>query len=234
MIKVRAVWTALNVSLALTRPLVGDWQRIPVRFFEMIHDALSGLIPVKSSEFSVTASAQLSELRARYAVYGGRSTVAIGADALVFDFPGLTPTDTPVVQQILARVHDALEQALPEAKYDTINVAHHQHLEFVDQSANPSDYLTQFTFPNAPKTFGEAVVLRPAGKCEIIAQDQSWQCSLAVERSLPNARAVFVSIIYSMNKVDPSSSYVAKLERAQNIIRCCHQLLGLEEVDVAG
>jgi hypothetical protein len=232
-IKVRAVWTALNVSLALTRPLFGEWQRIPVLFFEMIHDALSGLIPVKSSEFSVIASAQLSELRARYAVYGGRSTVAIGPDALVFDFPGLTPTDTPVVQQILARVHDAFVQVFPEAKYDTINVQRHQHLEFIEQSANPSEYLIQFTFPNAPKTLGEAVVLRPAGKCEIIAPDQSWQCTLAVERSLPNARAVFVSIIYSMMKVDPSSSYVAKLERAQNIVQCCHQLLGLEEIDVA-
>jgi hypothetical protein len=232
-IKVRAVWTALNVSLALTRPLFGEWQRIPVLFFEMIHDALSGLIPVKSSEFSVIASAQLSELRARYAVYGGRSTVAIGPDALVFDFPGLTPTDTPVVQQILARVHDAFVQVFPEAKYDTINVQRHQHLEFIEQSVSPSEYLMQFAFPNAPKTLGEAVVLRPAGKCEIVAQDQSWQCSLAVERSLPNARAVFVSIIYSMMKVDPSSSYVAKLERAQNIVKCCHQLLGLEEIDVA-
>jgi hypothetical protein len=233
-IKVRAVWTALNVSLVLTRPLFGDWQRIPVRFFEMIHDSLSDLIPLKSSEFTVIASAQLSEVRARYAVYGGRSTVAIGPDALVFDFPGLMPTDTPVAQQILARVHDVFAQAFPEGKYDTINVQYYQHLEFIDQSANPSDYLMQFTFPNPPKTLGAAVVLLPAGKCEIIAPDQSWQCTLAVERSLPNARAVFVAITFSMKKVDASSSYADKLEHAQKIVQCCHQLLGLEEIDAAG
>ena len=234
MIKVRSVWTGFNVSLALTRPLFGDWQRIPVRFFEMIYDALSGLIPVKSSEFSLIPSGQLSEVRARYAVYGSRTSVSIGSDALVFDFPGLTPTDTPLAQQILSRVHDAFQQAFPEAKYDTINVQYYEHLEFIDQNANPSDYLMHFAFPDPPKTLGDAVVLRPAGKCEIIAQDQSWQCTLAVERSLHNARAVFVAITYAMRKVDPSSPYAAKLERAQRIVQYCHQLLGLEEIDAAG
>jgi hypothetical protein len=229
--QVRAVWSSLNVSLGLTRPLFGTWQDIPKRFFDMLYDALSDVVPIKSNEFSVVASTQLNEVRARYSIYGGRSAVSITSDAVVFDFPSLVPTDAPLVQQIFARVHDALPKAFPEVNYETVNVQSFEHLAFTDQSDDPNDYLARFTFPNSDKFLGEGVVFRPAGKCEIVAQDQTWQCTLAVERSLYNARAVFVAITFAMKKMGLSSSYAEKVERAEKIVRFCHQLLDLKQIN---
>lgn len=235
MIEVKSVWTSLNVKLGLKRPVLSEWQAIPGRFFTMIYDAFAGVVPMNSKEFSVLPANQLSEVRARYAIYGGASSVSISPDALVIDFASLSQKDTAVVQQILAGVHDAFPKAFPELTYETINVQSFEHLEFINEKSNPSDYLMRFTFPNATTQLGgEPVVFQPAGKCDIIAQDQSWKCTLGVERSLHNARAVFVAITFSLNKVDPISPYLTKAELARRIIGNCHQLLGLEISDGVG
>jgi hypothetical protein len=234
-IEVKSVWTSLNVTLALKRPVLSEWQAIPGRFFIMIYDALAGVVPMNSKEFSVLPANQLSEVRAKYAIYGGASSVYINPDALVFDFPSLLPKDTAVVQQILARVHDAFPKAFPELTYETINGQSFEHLEFINENSNPADYLMRFMFANATTQLGgEPVVFQPAGKCDIIAQDQSWKCTLGVERSLHNARAVFVAITFSLNKVNPNSPFRAKAELVRRIAGNCHQLLGLEIGNVAG
>jgi hypothetical protein len=233
--QVKSVWRSLNVSLGLVRPVLDEWHRVPGRFFTMIYDTLAGVVPVNSREFSVISANQLSEVRARYAIYGGASSVSITPDALMFDFPGLLPGDGPIVQQILARLHDAFLTAFPELRCETTNVQSSEHLEFINERMNPTDYLKRFMFPNeATRIDKEQFLLQPGGKCEIVAQDQSWRCNLAVERSLPNARAVFVAITYSLYKVDPTSPYLTKAERARSIVDLCYRLLELETTNATG
>lgn len=233
MIKVKVVWSNFNVSLGFSRLLFGDWHTIPTRFFEMVYSALSDTIPVKSNEFSVMPANQLSEVRARYSIYGGRSAVTISPDAILFEFPSIVAGEVPIAEQISGRLHDAFTQAFPEVGYATASFQIYQHLEFVDPNENPAIYLTRFAFP-LTREVGASVVLQPSGKCDIIAPDQSWQCSLFVERSLPNARAVFVAITLTVNKVEQYATYNAKTELVRAVVILCRQLLDLESDNAAG
>ena len=231
MSEVKSVWNGANVSLAFRRPLFGDWSSIPTHFFTMIYDALAEVVPITSKEFTLLGANQLSEVRAKYAIFGGTSSVTISPDALVFDFPGLFPKDTPLVQQILSRIHDALPVSFPDLRYEQIDVQSFEHLEFIREQDNPTDYLAKFRFPTAtPELGGDLVLYEPVGKCEIMAQDGRWKCTLNVERSQSNARAVFVATTFSLYKVEQSSPYQEKLERVRNIIRNGHRLLELELV----
>jgi hypothetical protein len=233
-IQVKPVSSTLHVSLVLKHPILNGWTSVPGQFFRMIYDALEGVLPVKSNEFSLAPSTQLGDVKAKYAIYGGASTVTLSPDALLLDFPRLLPADTPIVQQILVAVHDAFPKAFPKLSYSTIEVRSFEHLEFIDAEQSPGDYLTRFTFPNAQKKLvEEAIIFQPGGKCEIVAQDQSWKCALAVEKSIPNARAIFVAITFSMYNLDPASPYVIKQQLAQKITGYCYQLLGLEVSNAA-
>ncbi len=231
MFEVKPVWSALHVQLVLKQPIM-DWHPIPSRFFQLIYEALSGTLPISSKEFSAVPANQLSEVRANYSVYGGTSLVSLSSDALHFDFPSLQTVDRPVVENILSRVHDAFPKRFPELSYEKISMQSHQHLEFVNAKDNPVDYLSQFTLPNSTAEL-KSVVVQPGGKFELISEDQTWTCSVGVERSIPNVRAVFVAQNMTLNRVEPSSPYQEKAQKVQTIMDMCHKLLGLEASDAA-
>jgi hypothetical protein len=229
--EVKPVWTALHVQLVLKQPIM-EWQHVPSRFFKLIYEELAGTLPISSKEFSAVPANQLSEVRAKYAVYGGASSVSLGADALQFDFPSLVAADQPVVQNILSRIHDAFPREFHELSYDKVSLQSHRHLEFVNAKDSPADYLSQFA---PPKTTTElkSVVVQPGAKFELISEDQTWTCSVGAERSIPNARAVFVALNVTMNRVDPSTAYQEKAQVVLTIADMCHKLLGLEVMDAA-
>lgn len=224
MIKVEPVGTALHIQLALKRPIF-EWQGVPGRFFSMIYDALSEALPISSKEFSAVGANQLSEVRAVYAIYGGASSVALSTDALLFDFPQLAlPGDVSVVQNILRRVHDAFPKSFPELSYGTLNLQSYQHLAFADEKLGPASYLAKFFIPKSTEV-PKSIVVHPGTKFELVSEDLVWKCSVGVERSQANARAVFVSIRMTINGVEP---YEQKAEVVKRISSMCDEILGLE------
>src|SRR5689334_8080237 len=66
-----------------------EWPDLPVRFFRMLHDALGTRLNIQPSELSVNPGAKLSEVNARYAIFGGQSAVTLFSDRLAFDFPAI-------------------------------------------------------------------------------------------------------------------------------------------------
>ncbi len=194
----------------------------------MIHDALSETLPVSAKEFSAIGGNRLNELRAVYSIYGGTSSVALSPVALLFDFPQLAlPGDVALVQDILRRVHDAFAKSFPELRYETIELQSFQHLAFVDEKLSPANYLDKFFTPTAIE-MPKSVVVHPGTKFELVSEDLTWQCSVGVERSQANARAVFVTIRMTINDVDPSTSFEQKAEIVQRIDAMCDAILGLE------
>lgn len=227
MIDVKPVWTALHIELALKRPIF-EWQGVPGRFFSMIHQALSETLPINSKDFSAVPANQLDDVRARYAIYGGASSVALSSDALLFDFPQLAlPADTLVVQEILRRVHDAFPESFPELSYGTLNLVSYQHLEFTDEKLSPASYLARFAVPKGTEML-KSIVVHPGTKFELVSDDPIWKCSVGAERSQANARAVFVSISMAISGVDPSTPYEQKAEVVQRITSMCHEMLELK------
>jgi hypothetical protein len=192
----------------------------------MIYDALSETLPISSKEFSAVGANQLGEVRAVYAIYGGASTVALSSDALLFDFPQLAiPGDVSVVQNILRSVHDEFPKSFPEIIYNTLNLQSFQHLAFPDEKLGPASYLAKFATPNSVE-IPKSIVVHGGTKFDLVSDD--WKCSVGAERSQANARAVFVAIRMTIDRIDPSTPYAEKAEVVQRIDRMCHEILGLE------
>lgn len=228
MFEVKPVWTAIHLQLALKKPIM-EWHYVPGRFFTMIYDALHEIVPVNSKEFSKFGQTRLSDIRALYSIYGGASSVALSPDALLFDFPQLIPADTSIVHNILLRVHDAFQTAFPELDYNEVNLQSYQHLEFPGEEFSRNDYLTRFAIPKTKNL--ESIVAHPSARFELVSEEPTWRCTVVVERSLANARAVFVTLNMSIGGVEASSPYEHKAAIVRTIIRMCHDLLELGTED---
>jgi hypothetical protein len=232
-LEVKTVWAAFHLQLMLKRPIM-EWQSgVHGRFFAFVYDALSGTLPISSKEFSVVVGNQLSDVRARYAIYGGASTISLSADALHFDFPSLLLSDQPVVENILSSMNDGFPKAFPELSYDKFTAQSYRHLEFVNAKNTPTEYLSQLAPPKLRSEI-KSVVVQPNAKFELVAENQTWTCSVGVEKSSLNARAVFVVLSMTINGVDPLSPYQEKAQRVRGVMETCQKLLGLEVNNASG
>src|SRR5262245_44039399 len=101
----------------------------------MIYQALTNKIRINPSDFSVASSFNLGEVRARYAVYGGNTSVSLQSDKLVLDFPNLLQSDLPIVADIMHSVHDAFPKAFSDVPYNRIEVLAYEHLQLQENEA---------------------------------------------------------------------------------------------------
>jgi hypothetical protein len=125
--KYKSLRETLRIEAIFSRPIL-EWERTSARFYSMIYEALAAKIPVNVGDFSVQPGTILSEVRARYGIYGGATSVTLHANKIVFDFPSLIPSDMPIVREVLSSVHDAFPKAFPELDYKTMEVQSYEHL----------------------------------------------------------------------------------------------------------
>lgn len=227
MIKTEPIRTALRVELEFDKP-VFNWQGAADRFFSMIYEALSESLPVKSEDFSAVAANRLNQVRATYAIYGGTSSVWLSPDALVFDFPKLLiPEDRSIVREIMQCVHDAFPNSFPENKFQSLRLSSYEHSRIVDEKPSVPDYLSRFAF--LPQTeLPSAVVVHPGAKFEVLSDDPKWRCSVGVERSYVDARAIFATFNMNIDDADKLESFEQKVELVRDIAAVCEQLLGIK------
>ena len=225
-IRYKSLRDSIHVQLLLTQPIL-DWFGVPARFFGMIHSAFRGKLPINPADFSITHGTLLSEFRAKYSLYGGATSVSLLTDRLAFDFPNLLPSDYSVATDVLATVHDAFPKALADLSYDRIEVQSNEHID-VSDNETVVRFLDKFKTTGLQSYFDAPVVQQPTCKFNVTAQDQSWQCGLALEPSLLSHTALFMVVTVSIRNVNPSSSFLDKQTQVRGLIRSMVASVGLE------
>jgi hypothetical protein len=234
LLKVKSLREASRVKLYFTEPIL-DWREVHTRFFQMVHKGFQGKLPVHASELSgVPGAATIGDLRARWSIYGGSSSVTLFADRLEFDFPALAPSDYPLAWDILRTIHDLLPATLERWQYDKIESSAFEHLE-IPAHVGVADYLERFMRSEINAAFADTdVVAQPGIKFRLSSQIGSWDCELVMEKSLFNAAAIFIVRNVTMYKVDATASFENKVMRGQDIARRCLAALGLEHDNATG
>jgi hypothetical protein len=232
-IKCKALRINFHCQLPFKRPIL-EVASAPGRFYSMVYDCLLGKIQVNTSDFSVSVGNTLSEIHWKYKIFGGITSVTMSPDRLAFDFPNLSPSDVPVVGQIIEAVHDVFPKAFSELDYDRADLQYYAHLEPM-HGANAQELLSSYEMNSVSTIFGEGqVIQKPAAKFELISKDQRWLCTGSIERSILQPTAVFVALMISLRKLTPQVPLAEKAALAQQLLRSCLAVFGLEEDDATG
>jgi hypothetical protein len=229
--KFRTLRRSIRAEAIFIRPIL-EWEGVSSRFFAMVHGALAGKTNPSVAEFSVEPANVLGEVRARYRLFGGTTSIFIQPDRLMFDFPNLVSADYPIVFDVIAIIHDAFPKAFPELKYERVEIQSLDHLDLVENGA-VERFLRRYEIPTADNSFASPVVMQPGLKFTVVAQDQSWQCALLAERSLLSATALFVGLNMSVRALSTAPSYADKMGRITAVRNSVLRFIGLEEVDAA-
>jgi hypothetical protein len=218
----------LHVQYYFKRP-VFRWQELPVRFFEMVYEALGTRLNIQPSELTINPTHSLGEARARYTIYGGASSVSLLADRISFDFPNLLPSDTSLVLEIMSTLHDAFPKAFPEVEQGRIEVQDYAHLDIGTQEA-VNEFLNGYRIAAVEAAFGEdfPIISMPSVRYAVVAQDASWKSVVSAEPSQLATTALFGSVVTTLLKVSPEQTYLEKAAFVQSITNRCLAALNLE------
>ena len=225
-IKYKLVRDNIHVQLYFTRPLF-KWSDAHVRFFEMLYELLGERLNIQSSEFSIFPNSTLGEVRAKFSVFGGTSSVSLFADRMAFDFPNLFPSDLPIVHEIMGSVHDGFGKYFPEIEHRRVEIQDYAHLDIGAPEAVDS-FLDRYRVGEIAKTFGETVLENPSWKFTVVAQDGSWQSAVTVERSQMQTSALFAAAQISLHKLLTTQSYLEKAQVVFDITSRCLRVINLE------
>ncbi len=188
--KLRPLRYMENYQLVFDHPIF-DWTGVMPTFFNMIFKRVGARIPVQVNEFSANVPNKISEINARYNVYGGASSVSLYPDKLTLDFPNLSPTDIPLVAELLKLVHDGFADEFKQVAYGRVDIQSGAHLEVLSPDS-VKDFLARYKIKSVEDTFAAAgAVTEGAIKFAAKNSNPPWTYALTVEQSLLNAAALF-------------------------------------------
>lgn len=230
MIKLRPLRFMENYQLSFDRPIF-DWTGVMPNFFNLIFKRVGARIPVSVNEFSAYTSVKLSEVYARYNVYGGPSSVSLFADKLAIDFPNLVPGDIPLVGELLKIIHDGFAAEFTQVSYGRVDIQSGAHLEVLPPDT-VKDFLARYQFKSVEDTFREAgAVTEPGVKFAAKSFSPQWSYSLMAEQSLLNAAAVYAYASISLTDAKTVPTFEEKNRLAASITGLTLKAFGAEQVD---
>lgn len=218
----------IRYELFFKAPML-DLSNIGSGFFRMVFELLPKAdVKVNVGEFSIRNSSIFSENQARYSIYGGNSSVSMQADRLIFDFPGVVEADLPIMWGVIKAIHDAFPSVFPDLDYDRLESNSGSHLLLPDVAA-VDRLLARFAIADIDKVFGEGnAIMRPTGKIDLVAVDQSWSYSTTLERSLLQPNALFVYTASTFRGLSATTSFQSKIEATLGITLKCLNIIGIE------
>lgn len=219
-----------NYQLAFDRPIF-DWTGVMARFFDLILKQVGARVPVNVNEFSTHAPSKVSDIYARYNVYGGPSSVTLYADKLTIDFPNLSPADIPLVGELLKFVHDGVAAEFTQISYSRVDIQSGTHMEVLPPDST-KDVLDRYQIKSVQDTFREAGAVTE-GCIKFAAKSSSppWSYSLSVEQSLLNAAAVFVFSTVSLTDAKAIPTFEEKIKLIASIAGLALKSFGAEQVN---
>ncbi|MCK1523044.1 hypothetical protein [Bradyrhizobium sp. 17] len=205
-----------------------EWRDLPPRFFKSLHGALAERLNIQASELSANPSSRLSEVYARYNVYGGSSAVTLFADRIAFDFPGITGSDLPLIYEIMGAVHDNFPAAFPELKFGRAEVQDLCHFDLGSQD-QVSAFFERFVFQSVSDSFKDypsQITFGP--KFQVVSEDGRFRSSAFVESSALSSTAIFGSINSTLAMTEGSKPFLEKAQFMQSLTQRCLNGLDLE------
>jgi hypothetical protein len=188
--KFRPLLFIQNIQLLFDRPII-DWTGVMQKYFDMILRSVGARIPVQVSQFSISTSSKVSDINARYNVYGGASSITLFPDKLVFDFPQLLLPDIPLVRDLLRTIHDAFEAEFSQVSYARVDIQTAQHLELLPPTT-VAEFLGRYRIKDFEEVFAEVeAVVEPAIRFSAKSSKPPWTCIMMAEQSLMNAAAIY-------------------------------------------
>jgi hypothetical protein len=231
-VKLRPLRFIQNFQLAFDQPIF-DWTGVMQSFFDMIFKQVGARIPVTVNEFSTFASGKLSEMYARYSVYGGPSSVSLFADKLTIDFPNLLPGDIPLVGQLLKIVHDGFAAEFKQVFYSRVDMQSGSHLEVLPPDT-VKDVLASYQIKSVEDVFREAgAITEPGIKFAAKNSNPPWTYSLMVEQSLLNASALYAHASVSLRDAKTVPTFEDKIGLIAHIGGLALKAFGAEQTDGA-
>jgi hypothetical protein len=219
-----------NIQLVFDRPIF-DWTGVMQKFFDTIFRLVGARIPVAVNEFSTHVPGRVSEMYARYNVYGGASSVSLFADKLIMDFPSLLPADIPLVRELLKIVHDGFAGAFTQVSYSRVDIQSGSHLEVLAPDT-VKEFLERYKIANVEKVFGEAgAITEPAVRFAAKGSRPPWTYALMIEQSLVNAAAIFVYADLKLTDASMLPTFEDKLGLAAHVGGLALKAFGAEEAD---
>jgi hypothetical protein len=209
-----------------------DWPPIPPRHFELIYRALAPKVAISAAEFSANAGFKLSEVFARFNLYGGANSITLYSDRLSFDFSNLLRADFPVVFDLMRSVHDEFPAVFPSCEYEQVEATGMHHFDLLPPG-EVNEYLARFGATERLQSFSAVTpefVLEPCARFGVKAADESWKCRFGVDRSLALANGLFVDSQMTL-RLGNAVPFVDKLIFAEKIGNAYFQALELEHDD---
>jgi hypothetical protein len=231
LVKLRPLLFVENYQLVFDRPIF-DWTGVMQNFFDLIFKRVGARIPVKVNEFSTYAPGKLSEMNARYNVYGGPSSVSLFPDKLTIDFPHLAPADIPLVGELLKIIHDGFAAEFKQVCYSRVEIQDGAHMEVLPPDS-AKDLLGLYQIKSVEETFREAGAVTEAGiKFAAKCASPPWSYSLMAEQSLLNAAAVYTFSTTSLLDAKAVPTFEEKNNLAASIAQLALKSFGAEQVNV--
>ncbi len=219
-----------NYQLAFDRPIF-DWTGVMQNFFDMIFKRVGAKIPVNVNEFSTYAPGKLSEMNARYNVYGGPSSVSLFPDRLTIDFPSLLPADIPLVGELLKIIHDGFAAEFKQVAYSRVDIQSGAHMEVLPPDS-VKDLLARYQIKSVEDTFREAGAVTEAGiKFAAKSSSPPWSYSLMAEQSLLNAAALYTFSSTSLMDAKTVPTFEEKIRLTASIAGLALKSFGAEQVN---
>ena len=227
--KLRPLHFTENYQLVFDRPIF-DWTGVMQNFFDMIFKRVGARIPVNVNEFSTYAPGKLSEIFARYNVYGGSSSVSLFSDRVTIDFPNLAPIDIPLVGELLKIVHDGFAAEFKQVSYGRVDIQSGAHMEVLPPDS-VKDFLARYQIKSVEDTFREAGAVTEAGiKFAAKSSNPPWSYALMAEQSLLNAAAVYTFSNTSLMDAKTVPTFEEKNDLVASIGRLALKSFGAEQV----
>lgn len=203
------------------------WRDLPQNFFKALYSSLGTRLNIQTSELSGNAGNRLSEMYARYNIYGGPSTVSLFADRVAFEFPNITSADLALIYEIMGTVHDFIPTSFPELRLAHVEVQDFCHFDLGTQE-QVGTFFQRFQFQPLCDAFGDLPSQFTFGpKFEIASEDGRFRCKVFVEPSSVSSTAIFGSIITTLSMPAPAN-FPEKTEIIEGLTRRCLSGLGLE------
>ena len=228
MIKVSSKEDSIIVNIYFVTPIF-DWHGVSTQFFELIYSALTPKFIISPRDFTQTSGDSLGDIVVKYNFFGGKDFVSLSAENLSFNFVRLSPSDGPLILDIINSVESRFRERFPNCQYSTIRLTLFEHTKIVDD-ISVIDYLTRFSIPSVDEFCSEtSTSLFPAGKFKIFEND--WQATCTVEKSEIHENALFLHLDLDFLRVDTNPIFETMLNRVKFIYKLCTGPLELEWVN---
>ena len=226
LLKPRRANLSITFNLA---PFITDWASAQTKFTAAITRQFGYLLAVRPQDFSLSPSIELGELRFRYRIFGGPSTIVLSPDTLQLNFVSLNENDNTTVIEIVRGSVNVLLKDIGGYTRDNVSLTSNIHVEVVsDEKADV--YLDQFALKQ-PADVVEAdldIKYWPVVSFGLSDKKKNWVLHRSVEKSELLDNGLFVTTNIFISSPSGVMTFEDQKQLVDRISNLADQAIGLK------